>query len=62
MAQLLSATTLSKDQRTYLEGISRSGDGLLVIINDILDFSKIEVGKLDVRPRKPDSADADHGR
>lgn len=50
MAQLLAGTTLSSEQRIYLDGISRSGDGLLVIINDILDFSKIEMGKLDVCP------------
>lgn len=48
MAQLLADTPLSDEQRKFLKGISRSGDGLLVIINDILDFSKIEVGKLDV--------------
>lgn len=48
MAQLLAETPLNPEQKTFLSGISRSGDGLLVIINDILDFSKIEVGKLDI--------------
>lgn len=48
MAQLLADTPLNLEQRQFLDGISRSGDGLLVIINDILDFSKIEVGKLDI--------------
>ncbi len=47
MAQLLSDTSLSKDQRKYLDNISTSADNLLVIINDILDFSKIEAGKME---------------
>lgn len=48
MAHLLGATTLSNDQRDYLEMIRVSGNSLLGIINDILDFSKIEAGRMDV--------------
>ncbi|EGL18766.1 MULTISPECIES: PAS domain S-box protein [unclassified Paenibacillus] len=41
---LLETTSLSSEQREYLNIIRKSGDTLLVIINDILDFSKIESG------------------
>jgi signal transduction histidine kinase/CheY-like chemotaxis protein len=46
MAQLLSDTSLTSDQRHWVSIISRSGENLLTIINDILDFTKIEDGKL----------------
>jgi CheY-like chemotaxis protein len=46
MAELLSDTPMSDEQREMVTTIRRSGDGLLTIINDILDFSKIEAGKL----------------
>ncbi|MBT5013601.1 MAG: hypothetical protein HON02_04050, partial [Rhodospirillaceae bacterium] len=48
MADLLSQTDLTEDQRTMLDTVRDSGNSLLTIINDILDFSKIEAGKLDV--------------
>jgi two-component system sensor histidine kinase/response regulator len=46
MAELLSETKLSSEQREFVEAIERSGQALLTIINDILDFSKIEAQKL----------------
>ncbi len=48
MASLLSTSSLSLEQKDYVETIRQSGDALLTIINDILDFSKIEAGKLDL--------------
>lgn len=45
-ADLLKKTTLSDEQRDFLETISLASDHLLVIINDVLDASKIESGKL----------------
>ncbi len=50
MAQLLSETPMSAEQRDYVRTIYQSGLGLLTIINDILDFSKIEAGKLTIEP------------
>ena len=46
MAELLSTTALSSEQRDYVSAIYRSGESLLSILNDILDFSKIEAGQL----------------
>jgi signal transduction histidine kinase/CheY-like chemotaxis protein len=49
IAELLLATPLAAQQRSRLETLYRSGQGLLDVINDILDFSKIEAGKLELR-------------
>jgi PAS domain S-box-containing protein len=44
--ELILKTTLSTEQRQYIDAIKTSGQNLLVIINDILDFSKSQAGKL----------------
>ncbi len=46
MAELLSGTALTDDQRDCVSTIVRSGEGLLSLLNNILDFSKIEAGQL----------------
>ena len=52
MAQLLTTTSLSDEQKGFVQTILDSGDALLTIINDILDFSKIESGNLDLEQKE----------
>ena len=58
MAEILSDTTLTGEQRDSLDTIRSCTRTLLALINDVLDFSKIESGKLQVEkiafdPRAP---------
>lgn len=48
MADLLSNTDLSPDQKEYVDTIRVSGEALLSVISDILDFSKFESGKIEL--------------
>ncbi len=58
MTGLLLETDLAPEQRTRVDVIRQSADGLLRIVNDILDFSKIEAGKLSIEPVPCDLATA----
>ncbi len=48
MTNLALDTTLTVEQREYLDMVQQSADALLSIIEDILDFSKIEAGRLEL--------------
>jgi len=50
MTDLALATSLTGEQREYLEMSRLSAHSLLELLNDILDFSKIEAGRLEVNP------------
>jgi PAS domain S-box-containing protein len=51
MAELLRRTTLTDQQRRYVEKIRTSGDALLSVIGDILDLSKIDSGSVELDER-----------
>src|SRR5205809_1299322 len=48
IADLLAKTTLSPEQRDYVQIFRRAGDNLLRLINDILDLSKVEASQLEL--------------
>ena len=48
MAEILSRSDLSEQDRQYVLNIKSAGNSLLAIINDILDISKIEAGKMEL--------------
>lgn len=48
MAQLLSSSQLTPEQKDFVQKIINSGEHLLDIINNILDFSKIEADRLEL--------------
>lgn len=47
MSALLLDTSLTLNQRAYVEAMRESGANLLSLINDILDFSKLDAGKVE---------------
>ena len=55
-AQLLRMSDLNARQSSFVDIITQSGDGLMVLLNDILDLTKIEAGKMDLAPALVDTA------
>jgi two-component system sensor kinase len=64
MTELALHTTLTDQQREYLNIVLQSADSLLRLLNDILDFSKVEAGKLELEkisfPLRDSLSDAMH--
>ena len=54
VAQLLSLTSLTSEQKEYISTLMASSKTLLTVINDILDFSKMESGNLKLENVKVD--------
>jgi signal transduction histidine kinase/HPt (histidine-containing phosphotransfer) domain-containing protein len=54
MAELLSETPLSSDQREYVQIFRRCGKTLLALLNNVLDLAKLEAGKLELAVRELD--------
>ena len=48
MLSLLSRTSLTPDQQSYLETAKESGDHLLTLVNDFLDYARIDAGKIEL--------------
>ncbi len=48
MSELLVATGLDPEQKSYVEAMRASGLALTALIEEILDFSKIEAGKFEL--------------
>lgn len=46
MADLLSETPVTKEQKGYIETFKRAGSHLLELINDVLDIARIETGEV----------------
>jgi signal transduction histidine kinase/CheY-like chemotaxis protein len=46
MSNLALDTSLNEKQRSYIKGIKRASEDLLIILDDILDLSKMEAGKM----------------
>ncbi|WP_219703013.1 PAS domain-containing hybrid sensor histidine kinase/response regulator [Marinomonas lutimaris] len=48
LSHLSLKTSLSNEQKDYINTILSSGETLLSLVNDVLDFSKIEAGKMSI--------------
>ncbi|MFW5757705.1 MAG: response regulator [Bacteroidota bacterium] len=51
IVDLMQKTTLTEQQKDYLETLRFSSDNLKNLINEVLDYSKIEAGKISISPK-----------
>jgi PAS domain S-box-containing protein len=51
MSDLVAYSSLSAEQKKYMDVIKKAGNQLLTLINDILDFSKLEAAQFRLEPR-----------
>ena len=56
MSALLEETSLSPEQKRYVQTIRQSGEALVELIGDILDFTRLEAGRLEIERREFDPA------
>lgn len=49
-AELLSETPLDDEQKTYINVVIDSANGLLTLLNDLVDLSRLETGKIRTMP------------
>ena len=61
MTELLLDTSLSNEQKGFVQTLSKAGDALLALINDILDLSKIESGDVELEETDFDLAELIEG-
>jgi len=54
MSSLLGQTSLTREQRGYIDVIRSCSDTLLTVINNILDFSTMESGKIILEEKETD--------
>jgi signal transduction histidine kinase/CheY-like chemotaxis protein len=52
MGHLLAGTSLSPEQKNYLDGISQSGTALVQLVEDLLDFSTLAAGRFQLRTKR----------
>ncbi len=48
MLSLLSRTSLTPDQASYIATARESGDHLLTLVNDLLDYARIDAGRIEL--------------
>jgi CheY-like chemotaxis protein len=48
MLSLLSRTTLTPDQKSYISTAHESGQHLLTLVNDLLDYARIDAGRIEL--------------
>jgi signal transduction histidine kinase len=61
LTELVLESTITPEQREYLNTVKSSADSLMTVINDVLDLSKIDAGRLELACREFSVRDELHG-